>query len=194
MLVEKYIGDKEDNDVEKRSKIQNQTKVITMTGRIKKRESDGNIDYYENVNYESIPSVDELDIKFRQMRIWRRSIMKDFNDKVFSYALDNIINQPTEDNDDSLFDISEFIVKTRQNFDIIHDSDDTTNDSENIMGLTLKEEILDQKLFSLRRGNAEAFTVLQKCLASNLNNNDIAFLLKMRSEADFKPRFSKILI
>ena len=194
MITEENFGD---NDVEKRSKIQSQTKVITLTGRIKNRESNGNFNRYENVNPEASRSTDELDVKLSRMKTWRVGILKDLNDKVFSYTLDDL-NQ-TKEGDDSLSDISEFVLNTRRKSQVIDDTR-TKYDSENIFELTLKEELINLKLLSLEEArkklkeeNARALLNHKQCVNSRFNN-DTALVFKKRTEADFKPRFSKVYI
>lgn len=192
MITEANIGD---NDVEKRSKIQSKTKVITLTGRIKSRESSDNCDRYENLNYEIRPSTDELDVKLRQMKTWRLEILRTLNDNVFSYTLDDL-NQ-TKKSDDSLSDISEFILNNRRKSQVI---EDTKYNSENIFDVTLKEELINLKFLSLEETRKKSKVGHIKLLADHpqyLNGNLIngtALPLGKRSEADFKPRFSRIFI
>ena len=208
-------ADGADRNFERKCMSQSEKKQITLTGRIKAREQAivtkecvASSQSLRSLKLNGIlckdPSqhkLSELDKKFQQMKLWRKSVMfiANFTNQLYEY---DITSECNAIDDDSLCDLSDIRNRNRkfENVNIVSDdkaSESSKDDQCPNFSTTMKEMIVDKKLIALKNKKIITKKKQQTILAKQATRNKVSSVTLLLEKKDidyFAPKYSKIFL
>jgi hypothetical protein len=193
-----------DCNIDSQCILQSSKHKITLTGRIVNKHEHGeshqsfqkSVDLHKNVGIIfDEQRINELDKKFHQMKLWRKSVMTAFCASS-NVMYDNSINQfnAKEQGYDALCDITDILYRSRKlndNFSPKQAYQNVESSGYDWHNLTIKESIIDKKLLLLKNKKIKQ---RQELAMVQLRTKNSASLLDKKYIDDFLPRYSRVLV